>query len=76
METLSSAIWAGVVLYLLWRAETGFKSWLAHQAPLNKVQEEALSKRIAAQDARITSELDRIQNQVNGLALESKNYDN
>lgn len=55
----SSAIWAAVVLYLLWRAEVLGKTWLSKKDPLNKIQYRELSEK-----------LDSLQNQVNSLNIQ------
>ena len=56
---IESAIWAGVTLYLLWRAELGFKSWLATKEPLRQAQYNELTEKVA-----------KLQSQVNTLSVQ------
>lgn len=55
----SSIIWAVVSMYLLWRAELGFKAWLATREPLREAQYNDLTKRIT-----------ELQSKVNNLSIQ------
>jgi hypothetical protein len=56
---IESAIWASVVIYLLWRVEVGFKAWLSNQSPLNSRQYSELRK-----------DIEVLQNQVNSITIQ------
>ncbi len=56
---ISSAIWAGVVLYFLWRSERLGKEWLEKQKPLNKLQYDELNEKLTT-----------LQMQVNSLSIQ------
>lgn len=67
---VSSAIWAVVVLYLLWRSERLGKEYLSKLDPLNKVQYDELKAKIASNQSDLETKLTQIQTQVNSLSIQ------
>lgn len=64
-----SAIWAGVIIYLLVRLEVNFRRWLKHQEPLNQKQYKDLAKELANQVKVLDDKIQDLQGQINQVAV-------